>query len=223
MSTRANYIFKSGRKTLATFYIHHDGYPEGAAEYFHKALIYDNGKINSPDAFLRANDACEISCIHGDIEYLYVFDIQTQKLKVFKVYFTETGNEKSLYIVDDIYMFINRYSVVFSSNTKLHEYRRKYPWKNDSEIEQIIKNERTWYYISVQSRWNPEAKTQARCLELVYKELRQATEELINDSIRYGIDNPNYQHLVVWQYNLMKQLEVLVDISNGKKEENNEI
>ena len=49
MSTRANYIFKSGRKTLATFYIHHDGYPEGAAEYFHKALIFGDGKINSPE------------------------------------------------------------------------------------------------------------------------------------------------------------------------------
>lgn len=36
MSTRANYIFKSGRKTLATFYIHHDGYPKGAADYFPK-------------------------------------------------------------------------------------------------------------------------------------------------------------------------------------------
>ena len=161
MSTRANYIFKSGRKTLATFYIYHDGYPEGAAEYFHKALIFDNGKINSPDAFLRANDACEISCIHGDIEYLYEFDIKTQKLKVFKIHFTETGNNKSLYIVDDIYMFINRYSTVFSSSTKLHEYRRKYSWKSDSEIEQIIKNEKTWHYISAQSRWNHEAKTKA--------------------------------------------------------------
>ena len=219
MSTRANYIFKSGRKTLATFYIHHDGYPEGAAEYFHKALIYDNGKINSPDAFLRANNACEISCIHGDIEYLYEFDIQTQRLKVFKIHFTETGNDKSLHIVDDIYMFINRYSVVFSSSTKLHEYRRKYSWKSDSEIEQIIKNEKTWHYISSQSRYNRTDTTQARCLELVYKELRQATEELVEDAIRYGTDNPNYQHLVVWQYNLMKQLEALVNISNGKKEE----
>ena len=110
-------------------------------------------------------------------------------------------------------------SVVFSSSTRLHEYKRKYSWKSDLEIEQIIKNEKTWYYISAQSRWNHEARTKARCLELVYKELRQATEELVEDSIRYGTDNPNYQHLVVWQYNLMKQLEVLVNIANGKKEE----
>ena len=220
MSTRANYIFKSGRKTLAAFYIHHDGYPEGAAEYFHKALIYGKGKINSPDIFLRANDACEISCIHGDIEYLYEFNIKTQKLKVFKIHFTETGNNKSLYIVDDIYKFINKYGVVFSSSTKLHEYRRKYAWKSDSEIEQIIKNEKTWHYISTRSRYGYTDKTQARCLELVYQELRQATEELINDSTRYGTDNPNYQLLVVWQYNLMKQLEVLVNYANGKENNN---
>lgn len=217
MSTRANYIFKSGRKTLATFYIHHDGYFEGAANYFHKALIFGNGKISSPDVFLRANDTCEISDIHSDIEYLYEFDIQTQKLKVFKIHFTETGNEKSLYIVDDIYMFINRYNVVFSSNTKLHEYKRKYSWKSHSAIEQIIKNERAWYYISAQSRHNNTDRTQARCLELVYKELRQSTEELVNDSIRYGTNNPNSYHLIEWHFNLMKQLEVLVNYANEKE------
>ena len=220
MSTRANYIFKSGRKTLATFYIHHDGYPEGAAEYFHKALIYGNGKINSPDTFLRANDACEISDIHGDIEYLYELDVNTQKIKIYKIVFTETGNEKSLYITDDLYMFINRYSVVFSSSSKLHEYRRKYSWKSNSEIEQIIKNEKAWHYISARSRYNDTNKTQARCLELVYKELRQSTEELINDTIRYSTNNPNYYHLAEWHFNLIKQLKVLEDILNDKKEEN---
>lgn len=220
MSTRANYIFKSGRKTLATFYIHHDGYPEGAVKYFHKALIFGNGKINSPDTFFRANDTCEISDIHGDIEYLYELDVNTQKIKVYKIIFTETGNKKSLDIVDDLYMFINRFSVVFSSSTKLHEYRRKYTWKSNSEIEQIIKNERKWYYISAQGRYDYEAKTKARCLELVYKELKQATNELVEDSIRYGTDNPNYQHLVIWQHNLMKQLEVLVNYANEKENNN---
>lgn len=220
MSTRANYIFKSGRKTLATFYIHHDGYPEGAADYFHKALIFGNGKINSPDTFLRANDACEISDIHGDIEYLYEFDVNTQKLKVFKVYSTEIGKEKSLYIVDDLYMFINRYNTVFSSNLKLHEYKRKYSWKSHSEVERIIKNERTWYYISSQSRYDSTDRTQARCLELVYKELSQSTEELINDTIRYNTDNPNYYRLIEWHFNLMKQLEVLANYANEKEKNN---
>lgn len=219
MSTRANYVFKSGRKTLATFYIHHDGYPEGAAEYFHKALIYGDGKISSPDIFFRANEACEISDIHGDIEYLYELDVDTQSIKVYKILFTETGNTKYLYIKDDLYMFINRYSVVFSSSAKYQEYKQKYSWKSDSEVEEIIKSEKAWHYISARGKYDYENKTKARCLELVYKELRQATEELCNDSIRFGTDNPNYEHLVEYQYNLMKQLEVLVNIALNKKEE----
>lgn len=219
MSTRANYVFKYGRRTLATFYIHHDGYPEGAAEYFHKALIYGNGKISSPDIFFRANETCEISDIHGDIEYLYELNVNTQSIKVYKILFTETGNTKYLHIKDDLYMFINRYSVVFSSDPKYRKYKQKYSWKSDSEIEEIIKSEKAWHYISARSEYDYENKTKARCLELVYKELRQVTEELCNDSIRFGTDNPNYKNLVAYQYSLMKQLEELVNIASDKKEE----
>lgn len=212
MSTRANYIFKSGRKTLATFYIHHDGYPEGAAEYFHKALIFGDGKINSPDDFLRANEACEISCIHSDIEYLYEFDTKTQRVKVYKISINALTNkqEENLIIIDSIYAFINDYQTVFSSSKRFHDYKIKYSWKNEEEVKKIIKAERAWCYISAQDRYDYEVKLKPKCLDLVYKNLRKATEELIEDAMRFGIDNPNYKHLVAYQHNLMKQLEELI-------------
>lgn len=85
MSTRATYEIE-GR----TFYIHHDGYPEGAASYFYNmvtALTAVNPKSESFDifnhrmcrgglefAFIRGNgnaEPTENHDAHGDTEYRY--------------------------------------------------------------------------------------------------------------------------------------------------------
>lgn len=76
MSTRATY-----KIDFTTFYIHHDGYPEGAAEYFEAALKFrDTCDIDrAPNAsfaddFMRANDRAELTeshDAHGDTEYRY--------------------------------------------------------------------------------------------------------------------------------------------------------
>lgn len=222
MSTRANYIFKSGRKTLTTFYIHYDGYPEGAASYFQNALILGNGKIDSPDLFLRANENCEISDIHGDIEYLYEFNIKTQMISCYAVYFTDNCKmSKSLRYKEDIYSFINKHFIVFSSDDTLHEYVRKFSYKGEKGNEKRVKSENTWHRISVQDKYEINPKTKPACLALVYNKLKEATEELIEKTMNYGTNNPNYKHLVVYQYNLMKQLETLTKIElNEEKEEN---
>ncbi len=77
MSTRATYQFKSGTQTLATIYIHHDGYPEGAAEYYF-APCFERFSVNS---FFRANERAEITEsheIHGDTEYRYTVQDEGQ-------------------------------------------------------------------------------------------------------------------------------------------------
>ena len=220
MSTRANYIFKAGRKTLATFYIHHDGYPEGATEYFQKALLLGNGKISSPDIFLRANSQCEISDIHGDIEYLYEFEINTQIIRCYKISWGANDKMfKTLYHKEDIYGFINKHFVVFSSNKTLHEYIYKFSYKGEKGNEERIKSENRWHYISVQDRYDREVKIKPACLALVYNKLKEATEELIDNTMNYGTNNPNYMNLVVYQYNLMKQLEVLTQIERNEVKE----
>ena len=78
MSTRATYQFTSEResnfKIKTTIYIHHDGYPAGAACHFYKALILQNQRGNGPEALIRSNKEAEITKshdIHGDTVFRY--------------------------------------------------------------------------------------------------------------------------------------------------------
>lgn len=74
MSTRATYRFFRD-ETSVTYYIHHDGYPEGAAAYFNAAQVWAKKYSEKiVDAFIRANDRAEHTEsheIHGDTEYRY--------------------------------------------------------------------------------------------------------------------------------------------------------
>lgn len=84
MSTRATYQFKRKHYRDATIYIHHDGYPEGAAHYLLLALEQANGYL-SPEAFLRGNDRAEITDsheAHGDTEYRYTVNLHEGTIEV---------------------------------------------------------------------------------------------------------------------------------------------
>jgi len=74
MSTRATYMFKGNRDIKSTsFYIHWDGYPEGAAIYFYNMLTSDF-RGNLATKFIKANDAAEITDghdAHDDTDYCY--------------------------------------------------------------------------------------------------------------------------------------------------------
>ena len=77
MSTRATYKFY-GKKPYLTLYIHHDGYPKGAAQYVQNWM--GNDMENSPhltvEKFIRANEKAEITQSHeshADTEYRYDF------------------------------------------------------------------------------------------------------------------------------------------------------
>lgn len=221
MSTRANYIFKSGRKTLATFYIHHDGYPEGAASYFQNALLLGDGIIDSPDTFLRANDNCASTyCIHGDIDYLYEFNIKDQTLKVFSIGYTEEGTtEQHPQEILGIHDFVNKYFTVFSGNEDYIKYQTLLRWKTDKERETRIIKENHWFRLEVKDRYGVSTRVKYRCLKRVYQDLKEAAQELAEVSINYGPKNSNFIQLEEYQYGLMKQLESLLtlleDLNNG--------
>lgn len=83
MSTRACYVFKDETNTF-TVYKHYDGYPEGAAQFFVKAIPYawDLPRFEASDfaaAFIAANKEKGGGNIylttnpeaHADIEYVY--------------------------------------------------------------------------------------------------------------------------------------------------------
>jgi len=97
MSTRATYTFSN--TALAgediTVYIHHDGYPMGAAEYFRKAMDekLDSGR-QLLEAFIAANDRAMITrCheAHGDTDYRYTTDGKQITVEHRKIEFTDKG------------------------------------------------------------------------------------------------------------------------------------
>ncbi len=83
MSTRATYLFKNKDEWYPDIciYIHHDGYPEGAAYYLHNAFsvkresaIETVAGYVTAETMIRGNDRAEITRAHeghGDTEYRY--------------------------------------------------------------------------------------------------------------------------------------------------------
>lgn len=71
MSTRATYKLPTMNEGYVTVYIHYDGYPAGAAEYFSNMLAADRG-INA-ETFIRVNERAELTRenYHGDTDYRY--------------------------------------------------------------------------------------------------------------------------------------------------------
>lgn len=99
MSTRANIIFKQYEETLY-FYRHSDGYPETAGEDLKEFVKgYTEGKmrnnvsqsaghliIRGQRGFLghewKVGSYEPTTCIHCDIEYLYVIDLNKRVLEI---------------------------------------------------------------------------------------------------------------------------------------------
>ena len=68
MSTRATYQFITESSDV-TVYIHHDGYPQGAAQYLNEAM--------TAEKFIRKNEKSEITFSHeshADTEYRYTIE-----------------------------------------------------------------------------------------------------------------------------------------------------
>ncbi len=73
MSTRATYQFKDGPDTLVTYYIHHDGYPAGAAEYYMIPAL----ECFNATGFFRKNERAEVTWgheAHGDTQFRYTIN-----------------------------------------------------------------------------------------------------------------------------------------------------
>ena len=209
MSTRANYEFYNGTKKLGTIYIHHDGYCKGAAEYFHKALIHGHGYINSVDCFYQANmDVAEWSpTIHGDIEYLYKFDVSTQMLKIYKVY---DGKINKDYEVIEIHAFVNKFYYVFSHNKTLREYLLSSSLiTSETSITTRVLYEARWFSTPVLYAIDSFAPRYT-CLELLYKELDEVTKDIIAKAYTYGASNPNYKFLTQQAINRIGTITALI-------------
>lgn len=221
MSTRANYIFIKNDIRLGIAYIHYDGYPSGAANYFQKALLLGDGRINNPKDFLIANPEAEICAdIHGDIEYLYTFDIDRQTILKEEIYYTKRGRQCKRFILEEsIYDFINSYYSVFASNETLKKYEAASGIFSSVENGKRVENENKWFYIPVQNQFG-NTETTPLCLALIYQRLASTTQEIIDEAYLYGgTSNPNYLELIRTQNELIKNLEDIIIAHKIAKEE----
>jgi hypothetical protein len=77
MATRATYLFEADLancRPAVCFYVHHDGYLEGAAEKFLFTLLHANERGGLAERFVRGNDNAEFTGshqAHGDTEFRY--------------------------------------------------------------------------------------------------------------------------------------------------------
>lgn len=112
MSTRATYQIND-----QTFYIHHDGYPEGGAAYLFnmiKAKHQPHARGDWPMAFIRGNYNADITDsheAHGDTEYRYTVTEYPHSLEL-EVYARDMGHPVGgwkLHYVGNLTNFIVKY------------------------------------------------------------------------------------------------------------------
>ena len=144
MSTRATYNVKHNNKSL-TFYIHHDGYPKGAANYLFQALdnymggvfetfngkeYFSENKGSFIEAFLRGNINAEITGSHdshADTDYKYSIDFNNKTVSIYDV-----NNE--IHSKTDLFEFIHDLTGEF-----IHEYDNQYYTTNN--LKRVLKQE----------------------------------------------------------------------------------
>ena len=99
MSTRCNIIVKEPYGHKYILYHHHDGYPEGVGVQLRKALKMKEGCTfsNRWGGHYLANDLIKdqrglndktyeiTSCLHSDIEFVYVVNFRTGTLRCYEI------------------------------------------------------------------------------------------------------------------------------------------
>ena len=125
MATRAVYeFFGKNDQGLLSVYIHYDGYPEGAAMYFKKALDQTPNYLKAENEyehemhgnqfitnFIRYNEYAEItrgSEIHLDLEYVYKISIFSKQITTLQLNWDRVdASDKCLYELDNQAEFLD--------------------------------------------------------------------------------------------------------------------
>lgn len=122
MSTRATYLISSSNwdKLKICFYIHYDGYPEGAAEYFWNMHHNKNNRGGYAGRFIRSNDLAEFTLSHeshGDTEYRYTLSDKGELTALARNGFSDNWHQfyKGIW-----YEFVNKY---ISDKEKLYAFK----------------------------------------------------------------------------------------------------
>jgi len=173
MSTRATYQFiNDGHPT--TIYIHHDGYPEGAASYLWNLLHAKNERGCLATQFLRANDNAEITEsheIHGDTEYRYTVqeDGQLKAEKIIRNWKDESHTTETFF-VGHFAEFVNKYGAEQCGGfeplmkVKTNRYTEHFRWMTPTqllaELENKVKERESYVARFPQHTGNIDSMTQ---------------------------------------------------------------
>jgi hypothetical protein len=110
MSTRATYLLSTAYDNdRICFYIHTDGYPEGAANYFYNMHHCKNSTTGFAGRFFRKNANTEFTTcheMHTDTEFRYTLNRQGE-LKAYKI--STIDNQWNLFYQGAWYHFVNTY------------------------------------------------------------------------------------------------------------------
>lgn len=186
MSTRATYCFDcKGYKT--TVYIHHDGYPEGAAAYFYNTLI-KSSKGNFATQFIRANEGAELTRSHdqhGDTDFQYNIKGSGPEAEI--TAYQLTGDEKAFVFSGTIFEFIHRYSKYLQNYNPFKIVKMGYLTKMlnletaEKELEYHVHHLRVWKgKFEGSGNWNSCVQDTKIILE-IFPELK--TEEMASFGI----------------------------------------
>lgn len=108
MATRATYSFCKSRDARKHYvYLHHDGYPEGAARYLYQPLLFAND-LNFATTFIRANLRAELTESHehhADTEYRYSVTGSGPKAKIIAYSVKNSIN----FFCGELHAFISEY------------------------------------------------------------------------------------------------------------------
>ena len=112
MSTRGTYrVYDDYNYIYVCFYIHHDNYPSGAADYFKNMLNFENKNSCSADSFYRANHDATFTkshSSHGDTEYRYdIVWSKKERKTVLKAYGLNDGGK--CFYTGSVEGFITKY------------------------------------------------------------------------------------------------------------------
>jgi hypothetical protein len=131
MSTSATYLLPTAYDSdqMVCLYIPNDGYPEGAAAYFHKMYRCENVRRGYAECFFRANPNAEFTKDHEehtDTEFRYTINHQDE-LSVWKK--GMLGNQWSIIHQDLWHHFLNKY---LEESEHLHLFKLSKNLKNET-------------------------------------------------------------------------------------------
>ncbi len=209
MSTRATYLFQAtDHAPSVCFYIHYDGYPDGAACYFRNMIACDNARGGMPARFIRANDLAEFTArheAHGDTEYRYT--LSGDHLVAEHI----TSSKIVGFFAGPVYEFVNKYRG--EGVEKVIPVRVQYAqqWMLESDAIAAVEKQRK-YGLEYACQWGEGGNTSG-----TLDNFQRAAEEL---AATLGPEHPVSERLLM-QVHTLKDIRAAVasytrDLLSGK-------